>query len=153
MGPISRVSRLLPWSSATIILLIAFWLGGWPWAALWTLAFLSLARQEGAARAVTVAGPACLWLALFVWTGDRRLFFPFAMHLAQASSPVLLAAAFFAIRIQQSATLHVLTVEFLVAAAVLSVGYAIQSRGPQGLPARTLAAAIVAILALIGLLL
>jgi hypothetical protein len=146
------VPRLLSYSAAALLLGIAFWLGGWPWAALWTLAFALVARQEGPAQALAAAGPAFFWLALFHWTGGHRLFFPFAMHLAQASSPVLLATAFFAIRIQQFATLHVLAVEFLVAAAVLAIGYAAHRHVPPGPSTRVVASAIVAILALKGLL-
>ena len=144
--------RVLSYFASALLLSAAFWLGGWPWAALWALAFALLARQEGPVQALAAAGPAFFWLALFHWTGDRRLFFPFAMHLAQASSPVLLATAFFAIRIQQFATLHVLTVELLVAAAVLSIGYAGRRQAPPGLSIRVVASAIVAILALAGLL-
>ncbi|MBL0159021.1 MAG: hypothetical protein IPP47_18205 [Bryobacterales bacterium] len=144
--------RVLSYFASALLLSAAFWLGGWPWAALWALAFALLARQEGPVQALAAAGPAFFWLALFHWTGDRRLFFPFAMHLAQASSPVLLATAFFAIRIQQFATLHVLTVELLVAAAVLSIGYAGRRQAPPGLSTRVVASAIVAILALAGLL-
>lgn len=152
MGPVKVVPRFLSYFAAALLLVIALWFGGWPWAALWTLAFAVLARQEGPVHALAAAGPAFFWLALFHWTGDRRLFFPFAMHLAQASSPLLLAAAFFAIRIQQFATVHVLTVEVLIASAVLSIGYAGRRQAPPGLITRIIASAVVSILALTGLL-
>ncbi len=153
MGPIESVRSGLSWFAGAVLLAAAWWFGGWPWAVLWTLAFLVIARQQSPAAALAAAGPAFLWLALFHGTGDRRLFFPFSMHVGQASSPVLLAAVFFAIRIQQAATLHVLAVELVVAIAVLAIGQAITRQGPPGLRTRTLAAAAVAILALLGLLL
>ena len=146
------MNRLLFSSFAAILRVVAWWLGGWPWALLWALSFLLLARQETPAFALATAGPAFLWLVLFHQTGDRRLFFPFAVQVGQASSPVVVLAAFFAIRIQQSATPHVLVIEFLVTAAVLTVGHAIQRHRPPGLQTRLLAAAIASILALIGLL-
>ena len=146
--------RLLPWSAGAALCVLAWWLGGWPWALLWTLAFLLAARQEGGpATTLATAGPAFLWLALFYWTGDRRLFFPFAMHLGQASSAILLAAAFFAIRIQQSATPHVLAVELLVAAVVVIAGHAVRRFGPPGQQTRSIAAAAASVLAVLGLLL
>ena len=146
--------RSLPsWAAGGVLLAAALWFGGWTWAVLWAIAFLVLAREESPTAALAAAGPAFLWLALFHGTGDRRLFFPFAMQVGQASSPVLLTAAFFAIRIQQAATPHVLAVEFFVAVAVLAIGHTIKRQGPPGLPTRTLAAAAVAILALVGLLL
>ena len=146
------MNRLLFSSFAVVLLVVAWWLGGWPWALLWALSFLLLARQETPAIALAAAGPAFIWLVLFHQTGDRRLFFPFAVQVGQASSPVVVLAAFFAIRIQQSATPHVLVIEFLVTAAVLTVGNVIQRHGTPGLQTRILAAASASILALIGLL-
>ena len=72
--------------------------------------------------------------------------------MGQASSPVLLLAAFFAIRIQQSATPQVLAVELVVTVAVLLTARAIYRQGPPGLAMRFLAAALAGILALLGLL-
>jgi hypothetical protein len=119
---------------------------------LWVLSFLLLARRESSSAALALAGPAFFWLFLSFQTGDRRLFFPFALQLGQVSSPLLVIAAFFAIRIQQSATPHVLAMELLVSAAVLALGQAIRRLGPPGLQTRILAAAAISIMALLGLL-
>lgn len=145
--------RLLAWSAGLLLLPVTYGLGGWPAALLWALAFVLLARREGPATALAAAAPAIFWLLLLHWSGDRRLFFPYAVQVGQASSPVPLLAAFFAIRIQQSATPHVLLVEFLVTAVVLLAGALIQRRGPPGLSTRILASAVAAALALLGLLL
>ena len=148
------MQRLLYSVVGALVMVVAGWLGGWPWALLGALAFLIQARSDTRpAAAFALAGPALFWIAMFHWTGDRRLFFPFAVHMGQASRPVLILAVFFAIRVQQAATLQVLAVEFLVTVAVLWAGRAIYRQGPPGLPMRTLAAAVASILALIGLLL
>lgn len=125
----------------------------WPWAATGVLAFALVARKEGYSSGLLITVPAFFWVVLFAWTGDRRLFFPFAMQLAHASSPIPLAVAFFAVRIQQGAAPHVLLVEFCVAVAVLATGHVIQRQRPSGRGTRLIAASTVSILALLGLVL
>ncbi len=145
--------RRAGWAAGALLVIAVWWLGGWPWALLWALAFVVLARREGPVSALLAAGPTLFWLMVSNWTGDRRLFFPFALQLGQLSWPLPLLAVFFAVRVQQSASLHVLAVEFLVAAAALGAGRAIGGPGPTELRMRMVSAAVVSLLALIGLLL
>lgn len=109
-------------------------LGGSPWTVLTALAIV-LQSLAG----LTVAGLGRLaiafaWLALFVATGNRELFFCFTMTLAAASAMLspdsqwrrgslaggLIVAVFLAFRVAQSATLKVLAVEAAVAVVILA---------------------------------
>lgn len=113
----------------------AYW-GGLEWCALCALMLLVLWFAQGrmTARAViaSIAG-SLLWLAVFQWTGDRRIFFPFAMQLAAQASYVLhgrvvrpalvggggFAVAFLLIRTLQQATLSVLAFELAMSIVVI----------------------------------
>jgi hypothetical protein len=77
--------------------------------------------------------PACLWLVLCTLTGNRELFFPFAMYVmafmvsrlwergpgAAAAGGFFCGSLFLLIRWLQSATMSVLLVEGVVAAGIV----------------------------------
>ena len=139
----------------------------WEWAVPPLLVLPALGRSEvwhhkpHARSLLWAIAPSLLWLGLFLGTGDRRLYFCYTMQYAvqlacmfrvrgagaaiAGGSAVI--AAFTAVRIWQEATLSVLIVECLVAAAVLGLGlygYGAQTgsparRGVVGLAASLLA--------------
>ena len=112
-------------------------LPGWEWAApaLITL-FVLWRRGAGLLEICWALAPGAFWLALFVVTGDRRLYFCYTMLYAVQLARLfgvrgrgqaigvgsVVIAAFLAIRIWQDATAAVLLVELLVAAGVLALG-------------------------------
>jgi len=108
-------------------------LGGPPWTALCALALVGHAVAGPRPELLWPLAPAVIWPALFFACGDRRLFFPFTMHLAahlamlfgrRRPLPGLVAgavivAAFVAVRMTQRAGPRVLIVEGVCAAAIL----------------------------------
>lgn len=109
---------------------------GLPWAIVALAASLAIPRQKlNAVSLIGTIGVGLAWLLLFILTGDRRLFFPYTIHFAIQSiclldarvhRPALLGGGlsiiiFTAIRVVQGATLAVLSVEWIVAAAVLAL--------------------------------
>ena len=113
--------------------------GGPPWTVIGAIAVV--AQTLGGLRSESLAFvmPSLAWLALSHATGNRELFFPYTMYLAscvalrdsqQATQRsawlgplggVAIVAAFMIIRILQQATVRVLAVEFVVAAAILAL--------------------------------
>ena len=113
--------------------------GGPPWTVIGAIAVV--AQTLGGLRSESLAFvmPSLAWLALSHATGNRELFFPYTMYLASCVAlrdsqqgtqrsawlgplgGVAIVAAFMVIRILQQATLRVLAVEFVVAAAILAV--------------------------------
>ena len=73
-----------------------------------------------------------LWVGLFAITGDRRLFFPFALYQAVvfgqlwggafAAGSALIIALFTLIRVEQEASLRVIAVELVVAVVAAFAG-------------------------------
>jgi hypothetical protein len=113
----------------------AAYFGGWYWALLTAIVLAMQWRVEWSAPAVALTiSTSLLWLAMFAWTEDRRMFFPFAMHLAvmmgwllkgrarraMVWGPALVVGAFTAIRVAQAATAEVLAVELAVAVAAIA---------------------------------
>jgi hypothetical protein len=122
-----------------LFLAVTHMFGGPPWTVIGAIAVV--AQSLGGARFESLAFvmPSLAWLALSHATGNRELFFPYAMYLAscvalrdsqQATqrmawlgplSGAAIIAAFMVIRILQQATVRVLAVEFVVAAAILAL--------------------------------
>lgn len=115
------------------VLAVAHACGGPPWTLVAMTAFLALAFSGSRPSTLAFMTPALLWLVLFRATGNRELFFPYAMHLAavvacrargglvaRLTSGGAVVAAFLAIRLTQQATPRVLAVELAVAAAILA---------------------------------
>jgi hypothetical protein len=130
-----------------VFLGIAQAIGGPPWTIVAMLAFVSLSWAGPRASTLALAAPALLWLAAFRATGDRELFFPYAMHLAAVvacragdrgtgwalAGGGAIAAAFLGVRVWQEATARVLAVEVAVAAVVLGGAVAAIAKLPRQL--------------------
>lgn len=114
-------------------------LGGPPWVALGVLAFAGQVVANFRLGPLLGLLPAAGWMVAHQLTGNRELFFPYAMalaahlagqfagrgRLAAALAGGLAAAAFLGIRILQAATAKVLAVELAVAAVILAVVVAV----------------------------
>lgn len=113
--------------------------GGPPWTVVAAIAFAVLGiggthRDVRSRKSVWLILPSLGWLAAFWATGNRELFFPYAMYLAGHTSltvshrgPVaapiagsLVVAVFLAIRVLQGATSRVLAVEAVAAGVILA---------------------------------
>ena len=115
------------------LLAVVAGLGGPPWTALCALALVVQAVAGPRPDQLWPLAPAVAWPALFVAGGDRRLFFPFTMHLAAHLAMLfgrqrvlsglvaggMIVAAFLAVRVTQRAGPRVLVVEGVCAAAIL----------------------------------
>jgi len=121
-------------------LAIAHLLGGPAWTVLGMIACVAHATAGLRPAALATLVPALAWAVAAKATGNRELYFPFAMHLAAVTAAIppatqrlgLLAAGgavvatFLAIRWLQAATPRVLAVEAGAAAAVLVAAVAAQ---------------------------
>ncbi len=146
---------------------------GWEWAVppLLVLAWMWLGRRDSEVRGLgwTLA-PGLLWLALFLWTGDRRLYFCYTMLYAvqlarlrrmqfrqvrgwgrAAGAGFAVIAAFLGIRIWQDATAAVLIVELLVAAGVLELGIVWRGGQPETPAQRAMVSLAASLAAFAGL--
>lgn len=139
---------------------LSWWFGGWYWALIAGVVLAAQWRVKWSAGAIALTmSTSLLWLAIFAGTEDRRMFFPFTMHLAvmmgwllegrvgraMAWGPALVVAVFTLVRVAQAATAGVLVVELVVAfAAVVAAVWA----GRWG---RLAAAAVASVVALAGL--
>lgn len=126
--------------AAVALLGFAAFYGGLPWALMAAIWIVALRTGEDVNMSMLQAAASGLfWVALFHWTGDRRLFFPFSMQVAAfaacrwrvngkwtaVATGAVVTTVFTGIRLLQSASAHVLGVELIVAAAVLSIGLAL----------------------------
>lgn len=123
---------------------VAHLLGGPPWVALGVVACIAQVMADFRLRPLLGIVPALGWLVASHATGNRELFFPYAMYLAahvasqfagRGWKPVAAAggtvgAAFLATRVLQDATPRVLAIELAVAAAILvAVVVALMAKG------------------------
>ncbi len=116
-----------------------FWLGGWYWSLVAVPMFVAY-RTTFLKSVLLAAGPGLLWLTLFVFTGDRRMFFPFTVYQSVlfgqlwrhgfAAGVALVIGLFTMIRIEQEASFRVLIVELVVAVAGAFLGAACRRFGP-----------------------
>jgi hypothetical protein len=148
-----------------IFLVAAHLLGGPPWVALGVLAFAGQVVNDFRLAPLMGFLPAAGWMVAHQLTGNRELFFPYAMalaaHLASqfvghgrvaaAVAGGLVVAAFLGIRILQAATARVLAVELAVAAVILAAVVAVLPaalKRPWGAVAVTILASLAAFLGL-----
>ena len=124
-----------------IFLAVAHALGGPAWTGLGVMACIALAFAGTQPGPLAILLPGLVWAAAFRLTGDRGLYFPYAMYLAAAVAALLprhrfraaaigggaVVASFLAIRIWQGASGRVLVVEILAAVAVLGIALAARS--------------------------
>ena len=135
-----------------------YW-GGWEWAALCVLMLAILWRVDGERQVLAAVGGSLIWLALYWWTGDRRLFFPYAMQFAaqgayltrgrMASGTII--SAFLLIRIGQGAAFGVLAFELVTALMIGAFVERIFALSGEGRWVRVTAAAIGSTLAFASL--
>lgn len=121
-----------------LFLAVTHFFGGPPWTVIGALAVVLLALGGIRIESLAIVVPSLAWLALSHTTGNRELFFPYTMYLASYVAMrgsdradraewlgplggAAIVAAFLVIRILQQATLRVLAVEFVVAAAILAL--------------------------------
>jgi len=119
--------------------------GGPPWTLVGVVTFVLLAFSRPQVGVLAAVAPSLTWLGLAQATGNRELFFPYAMHLAAVVLCALagrgaawgllggggVAAAFLVVRVAQQATPRVLAVECAVAAAILVAATFAWSRVPR----------------------
>lgn len=148
-----------------LFLAAAHWLGGPPWTALAAVAVVVQAVVRPHASRLLLLMPAIIWLGLFRLTGDRQLFFPYAMALtafvclplaARAVLPGWLAGglmigSFLFIRFLQQASVQVLAVELAVAVAILLLVLAATSRVRGRWPMEAAVVAVASLVAYVGL--
>lgn len=142
------------------------WFGGWEWALVFAASILVLRREDWNFTAViALTVPGVLWLTLALWTGDRRLFFPYAMqHATQLgclytgrklwaafTAAAAMVALFLLIRVGQAASAEVLAVETAVAAAVLGLTLGLCAKLSPGPVARAVIGGAASALAFAGL--
>lgn len=128
------------------------YLGGPHWAALGVLACCGQMLADFRARSLACLAPAAAWAAAHHLSGNRELFFPFAMFLAAhaagqfaarsrtaaAIAGAAVVAAFMAVRVAQGAGGRVLAVELVVAVVILAAvlaALAVAGRRPAALAA------------------
>jgi len=136
-------------------------LGGPPWVAVGVVAMIGQVVASFTIRPLVGLAPALGWMVAHQFTGNRELFFPYAMavaaHLAgqfggrgrtaAAVAGGLVVAAFMGIRVMQDATARVLAVELAVAVAILAAVVAVVplvARRPWGAVAVAVAASLAA---------
>ena len=113
--------------------------GGPPWTVIGAIAVVAQTLGGVRIESLALIVPSLAWLALSHATGNRELFFPYTMYLASCVAlwnsqratqraawlgplgGAAIVAAFMVIRILQQATVRVLAVEFVVAAAILAL--------------------------------
>ena len=156
--------------TGVIALAAAALYGGWEWALVCLIVLVALWRFEsGVLPVLATVGVSFFWLALFHWTGDRRLFFPYSMQFAvqmacllrgRMAKPAIVGGGsivlvFTVIRISQSATAAVLIVELAVAGTALALAFALAlhayGRGSREASVRVIAGALGSGLAFAGL--
>jgi hypothetical protein len=125
--------------------------GGPTWTVIGAIAIV--AQTLGGVRIASLAlmVPSLAWLAISHATGNRELFFPYTMYLASCMAirgsdradhaawlgpfgGAVVVAAFMVIRILQQATIRVLVVEFVVAAAILALVVVARALGRRYAP-------------------
>jgi len=114
-----------------LLLVVAAGVGGPSWTTVAAVACVGHLAAGFRSDSLAPAVPALAWLTASALTGNRELFFPYAMHLAAAAflaaghwplgavASGTVIAAFIAVRVVESATLRVLAVELAAAVAVL----------------------------------
>ena len=118
-----------------LFLAVAHCFGGPPWAVIGAIAVVAQTLGGVRMESLALVVPSLAWLGLSHATGNRELFFPYTMYLASCVAlresrraawlgplgGAVVVAAFMVIRILQQATVRVLVVEFVVAAAILAL--------------------------------
>lgn len=140
-------------------------LGGPAWVALGVLVCCGQVVADFRVAPLALLAPAVGWAAWHHVSGNRELFFPYAMSLAAHAAGQFAArgrtaagvaggtivAAFLLVRALQRATAGVLAVESVVAAVILAVVVAVQPAADRRPAAALLVAALASLTAYLGL--
>ncbi len=141
-------------------------LANWEWSVPCAIILGTLwGKRFGFVSFATVSGVGLMWLLLYCWTGDRRLYFPYTMQFAiqlselwkgrvpwpAASAGGLMVGSFTLIRIWQGATTQVLVVELVVALIILIAARLLLGRRRRDATEVTIAAAVGSFFALLSL--
>lgn len=157
-------SRLAFIALELLFLVTAHLLGGPPWVVLGGITVVLHAFAGLRAASLAMLLPSVAWLGWFHATGNRELFFPYAMGLAMSAAVCglvrhrwppaaggIIVAAFLAVRILQQATCRVLAVETAVAAVILAMGIIAARLAPRGIASKTAIVAAASLAAYAGL--
>ena len=146
-------------------LAVAHGLGGPPWVALGVATCIAQVFADFRLGPLLGIVPALGWVAAAHATGNRELFFPYAMFLAAhvasqfgargrwaaAIAGAGLVAMFLGIRVLQHAPASVLAVELAVAAAILAAVVFVVMKAAQRTPGTVAVAAVASFAAYAGL--
>ena len=155
---ISRIGFII---GEILFLVAAQTLGGPPWTLVGTVALVLLSLAGPRLATLAFVAPSLLWIGASQATGNRELFFPYAMHAAAVvvcrlsergpaqgfAAGGIVVATFLAIRAVQRAAPPVLAVECAVAVAILAGATLVCARCPRR---AAVDAAVVAAAALCG---
>lgn len=153
------ISTLIFLVGEVVLLAVAQAAGGLPWTLVALATLIPLGFLKPDTVTIALAATCLVWPAATQATGNRELFFPFAMQLAAVAvcrnahrglawaiaSGSGVVAAFLAVRLWQAATPRVLAVETIVATVILAGTVVARQRCR---PHATVEAAIVAAAAL-----
>lgn len=140
-------------------------LGGPPWVGLGVLAFLGQIMADFRLASLARLTPALVWAGAHALTGNRELFFPYAVYLAAHLAVEFMSfgfaraavaaggmmMVFLLIRIAQRATLSVLAVELAVTSAILAAALVVIQQGRDRPEMRWLIPAVASFAAYAGL--
>ncbi len=151
---------LAPGLPALVLVIAAMAIGGLPWAGISLVGlFAFIAFGANWRDVLMLIIPALFWLAVFHFTGDRRMFFPFSMLFAASLAllskwdvTLVILVLFLLARTLQYATFKVLAVELIVAVVALCPIYFAQKKLPQLGQWRSAFAVTCSMLAFIGLI-
>ena len=135
-------------------------IGGLPWACISVFGIcIFIAYGANWREVLLLILPALFWLAVFHFSGDRRMFFPFSILFAASfalranwAAAMGIMVLFLVARILQDATFKVLAVEVLVAVVVLCPVYFARKKLSALQQWRSAFAAASSLLAFIGLI-
>ena len=143
------------------LLTIAQFLGGQPSTIIFAISLAALGITNLNIMRLGLIGFSLLWLVMSRLTGQRELFFPFAMFLATYVAlflsdrtlwlgwfgGLMVVTSFITIRFQQDATLRVLAVELIVATAIVACGLIADSFGQKTLALRAIIVTVTSLIA------
>jgi len=127
------------------LLLVTQAVGGPPWTVVMLVTLVALSLAGPRIESLGYAVSSLVWLGAVHVTGDRELFFPYAMQLAATAicrggdrgataaivSGAAVAAVFLGVRVWQLATAQVLAVECAVVAAIIGGTLFLRGRLPR----------------------
>jgi len=147
------------------IIATALYFGGPAWAQIFLTAIVLRSRSDVQDERLLLMACSLIWLAIFRWMLVRQLFFPYTMHLATCavlfvsdfglwrgySRGMIVVTTFIALRFLQGATNRVLSIEFIVAAVILTLAIGCYQFTPRNAVSRTIVVVVASLCAVGGL--